>query len=335
MSIDAEKFKEQMLQTWKGLQEVGWHWFRYHFMTGPTPFAMSIFHTCASLDESTDGIGRQLLADLLRIGGRERDEDQYEQLLQKLAEILVLERIVSSDWPEGTTFEYEPEAVRGGPRPELLVTSGNMRLVIEVKAPSLLRHIRNRASNATQLAYRDAVLRTTVEQISEDKGITLPRDNPVLDFLKSANRKFEGFRNGTTASLLVIVWDDYIYEPISVLMNERSGLLTPQSFQRDAETGAALTFPNVDAIVVLRHLNYFIAASREEPLGDRLNGMDFGSDRAMPNVAFGVSNIEAVPQHVYDRLRALPYGHDALMGAEYHVADMVFWVDVERYGKQK
>lgn len=332
--MDVEKFEEQMLQAYDGLQEVGWHWFGYHFLNGPTPFAMSIFRTCASLDASTNGIGRQLLAELLSIGGRERDEDQYEQLLQKLAEMLVLERVVNSDWPEGTVFEYEPEAVRGSPRPELLVTCNEMRLVVEVKAPSLLRHIRNRASNRVQLPYRDSMSITTAEQISGEDGVTLPRDNPISDFLKSADRKFEGFRNGNTASLLVIVWDDYIYEPISTLMNESSGLLTPRSFQRDPDTGVPLKFPNVDAIVALRHLNYFILASRERPLFDRVDGMDFGDEQALPNVAIGVSSLEAVPQHVYDQLRALPFGHGALLGAEYHVTDMVFMVDTRQQDQE-
>lgn len=330
MNIDPEKFSEQMIQIWEGLKQIGWHWFAYHFTNGPTPFAISILQTCASLDNATDGIGRQLLDDLLRIGGREKDEDQYEQLLQKLAEMLVLERIIHSNWPQGTTFEYEPVATPGGPRPELLVTLDDKRLVVEVKAPSLLRHIRNRASKGTQLTYRNVIALSTAEEVSGDKGTTLPRDNPVFDFLKSANHKFEGFRDGKTASLLVIVWDDYIYEPISILMNEQSGLLTPQSFQRDPNTGTALKFPNVDAIVAIRHLNYFIAASREEPLHDRISGMDFGDNHAMPNVSFGVSDATAVPEHVFNQLRALPFGHKALWGAEYQVTDMVCWVDATR-----
>lgn len=328
--MSADKFSEQMMQVWTGLRDVGWHWFGYHFMNGPTPFAMSILNKCALLDESTEGIGHQLLAELICIGGRKRDEDQYEQLLQKLAEMLVLERIVSSDWPDGTTFEYEPEAIKGGPRPELLVTSDNMRLVIEVKAPSLFKHIRNRCANGTQLTYRDGMPLTAAQQVFHDSGTTLPRDNPVADFLKSADRKFEGFRDGSTASLLVVVWDDYIYEPISVLMNEQSGLLTPRSFVKDADTGAALAFPNVDAIVALRHLNYFISASKGKPLYDRVDGMDFGDNSALPNVSFPVSDHNAVPQHIYSQLRALQFGDSALMGAEYNVTDMVFWINAEQ-----
>lgn len=333
--LETAKLSEQLLQTYEGLKKVAWHWFGYHFMVGPTPFAMSIFRTCASLDASTDGIGRQLLADLLNIGGRERDEGQYEQVLQKLAEMLVLERIVNSDWPEGTTFEYEPKAFKDGPQPELLVSFNGKRLVVEVKAPSLLRHIRNRGSNGTQLTYQGLMPLPMAEQAFGEKGITLPRDHPVADFLKSADRKFEGFRDGDTASLLVIVWDDHIYEPISVLMNEQSGLLTPRSFQRDPDTNAALKFPNVDAIVALRHLNYFVLASREEQLLDRLDGMDFGDHRALPNKSIGVSNPEAVSSHVYDQLRALPFGHDALIGAEYRVQDMVSWVGGEQNVKEE
>lgn len=323
---EAQNFADQMQNAWSALDKTGWHWFSYHFHNGPTPFARSILRACASLDSKTDDIGKQLLDDLLSIGGREKDRDQYEQLLQKLAEILVLERIITSDWPDGTTFQYEPEAVRGGPRPELLVVANNIRLAVEVKAPSLLRHIRNRHANGVQLAYRDGVPLPSAREISGGDGLTLPRDYPILDFLKSANRKFEGFRDGETATILVIVWDDYIYEPISVLMNGQSGLLTLNSFERDPETGEALKFENIDAVIAIRHLNYFIMGAGEEYIYDRNDGMDFGGDAAMPNVLFTVSEVRAIPDHIISRLRAYPYGHDVLIGAEYRVQDTVFWV---------
>jgi len=90
---------------------------------------------CNSINEKTDNIGTRLLEELCSIGGRERDLGQYEQLLQKLSEILVIKRVVGAPWPEGTIFEHEPVAAPGGPSPEIMVQCPNERFLIEVKTP--------------------------------------------------------------------------------------------------------------------------------------------------------------------------------------------------------
>jgi len=324
--MTAEEFSALYLIATTGLNDTGWHWFSYHFYVGPTPFARSILSSCASIDRRGTGIGTDLLRELVAIGGRERDERQYEQLLQKLSEILVIERVVNCPWPAETTFQHEPAAVPGGPRPELLVSYPEGRLVVEVKTPALLEHIRARATNGIQLAYRGGVPLELAEQLGED-AVTLPRDNPVLDFLRDGERKFVGFRQDPgTASLLVIVWDDFIYEPISALVNERSGLLTRNSFVR-APDGTPQTYPNVDAVIAIRHLNYLIAGSREENLGDRLTAMDFGDGCALPNVLFDVEGARPIPTFVLDALRAFRHDDPGLrMFAEYNPQDMVFWL---------
>ena len=325
MRMNPKEFGDLLIVTWECLRGTSWHWSEYHFNNGPLPFAMSILETCATIDRRAPGTGTKLLRELLAIGGIQKHEPHYEQLLQKLAEFLVIERIVTAGWPEGSTFEHEPAAVPGGPRPELLVTYPGGRLAVEVKTPSLLQHIRQRGQNGTQLTYRGGLPLEHVREHLGSDGVTLPRDNPVRDFLVDADRKFVGFRDSVTATLLVIVWDDYIYEPISVLVNAGSGLLTTNSFERD-ESGRARTYPNVDIVVALRHLNYFIAGSREELLVDRKSAMDFGSDHALPNVFFDVSGRGRVPTGVLAHLRAFSHNDPGLKKmAEYNVTDMVFW----------
>ncbi|MGG7581829.1 hypothetical protein [Rhizobium sp. Nf11,1] len=309
------------------MMKTGFHWFQHQFITVPHHlFAASILRACASIDRAAPDIGTDLLRELSSIGGRDRHEPHYEQLLQKLSEILVIERIVSASWPMGTTFEHEPSAIAGGPRPELLVTTPTGRLVVEVKTPSLLQHIRNRAHNRTQLPYRGGLSRE-LAGASAEGGVTLPRDNPILDFLRDAERKFAGFRvDPNTASLLVIVWDDHIYEPISTLVNQGTGLLTPNSFAKRPD-GQALTFPNVDGVVAIRHMHYFIAASRDVWMDWRSHAMDFGIDGDVPNVSFDLSNGRALPQPVLERLRATPHEDPRLkIFAEYNPQDLVIWV---------
>ncbi|WP_167367784.1 hypothetical protein [Methylobacterium pseudosasicola] len=295
--------------------------------------AVSILWACMRIDakapglDGAPGIGTKLLRELVSIGGQDRHEPHYEMLLQKMSEILVIERVVGADWPEGTTFQHEPAAFKDGPRPELLVVMPTGRLVVEVKTPSLLNHIRQRGTNGVQLPYRNGISREAAQDIAGDGGLTLPRDYPVRDFLVDADRKFRGFRaDGVTASLLVLVWDDFIYEPISSLVNAGSGLLTPNSFERAAD-GTAQLFPDIDAVVALRHLHFFIMASRDRPLVERSHAMDFGGERALPNVLFAGSGGRPVPETVIRRLRAYPHDHPGFEGiAEYHPQDLIFWL---------
>lgn len=317
----------------EGIERIGWHWFRYHFFHPDAhPMALSILWACGRIDakapgrEGRPGIGTKLLQELAQIGGRDRHEPHYEMLLQKMAEILVIERIVGCVWPEGTTFEHEPAAFRDGPRPELLVVTPTGRLVVEVKAPALFNHIRQRGANGVQLPYRNGVPREVAQQVAGGDGLTLPRDYPVRDFLMDADRKFRGFRaDGTTASLLVIVWDDYIYEPISSLVNKGSGLLTTNSFAR-ADDGTALRFPDIDAVVALRHLHFFLMASRDEPLQERRHAMDFGDHHALPHVLFDGEGGRGIPEAVIEALRAYPHDDPGLLAmAEYHPQDIIFW----------
>lgn len=317
-----------------GIEDVSWHWFAHHFFHPfGHPLATAIIQACIHIDAAAPGeagkpgIGTVLLGELASIGGREGHKPHYEQLMQKLGEILVIERVTGCPWPPGTTFRHEPAAFKGGPRPELLVVTPEERLIVEVKTPSLLAHARQRGENGVQLPYREGLPLEGARDALGAGGLTLPRDNPVLDFLKDADRKFRGFRaDGQTAGLLVIVWDDHIYEPISTLVNPRSGLLTPNSFAK-GEDGAALRFPDIDAVVVVRHLHNFARAAGDLRLLDRRHGLDFGDERALPNVLFGGDGGRLIPGGVLARLRAWPHDDPRLATmAEYNPKDVILWV---------
>lgn len=160
-----------------------------------------------------------------------------------------------------------------------------------------------------------------------DSGITLPRDNPIKDFLHSSNQKFAGFKSGLENfySVLVIVWDDFIYEPISSLLSSSSGLFTHQSFARD-ENGCLIKFTHVDGVVIIRHLHQLIRASRELALLDsKRHVLDYGRNREFPPKAF-IQNPEGqkVPAKVLEALQAYP--PSPMMGAEYMPIDAITWV---------
>lgn len=307
-----------------------WHWFSYHMcFLPPHPFAQSIIDACVDCEARLPGLGRQLIRDIGLIGGIGHHEPHYDQLMQKLAEILVLRQLLALPWPEGTTFEHEPALSADGKRPELKVQTPGQTYLFEVKAPSLLAHQRQRAANDLQAPVR-LFPREMLGQLAGAGGLTLPRDNPVKDFLIDTEAKFAPFKAaGPVISVLVIVWDDFIYEPITVLTQERCGLLTDNSYHQ-TEKGKAITFPSIDAVVLIRHLMYFKNAAADEPLLERGHAFDFGDNDALPNVFVPVTGGQAVPDFIQKGLRAFPLDDPLLArAAEYRPVEMVFWINLD------
>lgn len=259
-----------------------WHWFRYHFecqLRGKEhPFAASLLDALVDVDNVMPGFASAMLDAVADISGIERYRPHYEQLLQRLAEVLVLRQLVAYRWDGRVTFEREPRATRAGSNPEILLTGPAWSAAVEVKAPSLLQHAEQRSANPWQLTAR---LPDALQMLPGDPArneVTWPRDNPVKDFLTSADSKFAALRQRSpdVVGLLVVVWDDFVNEPLSALLAPSSGLLTDQSFARDAE-GRRRRFEHVDGVVLVRHLHQFQRAAGDQLLVDgRSHAMDYG-----------------------------------------------------------
>lgn len=303
-----------------------WHWFTFHFSKlPPHPFCRSIVDACADCETRLPGLGFQFVRDIAAICGMEKHEPHYDQLLQKLAELLVLRQLLTLDWPEGTSFQHEPAVSAVGKRPELRVVTPGRCFLFEVKTPSLLEHARVRNSNTFQAPSRALPMAQT-ETLAGNGGLTLPRDNPVKDFLLDADKKFAQFKKvQAETSVLVIVWDDFIYEPITVLKHEQCGLLTVNSYLKDA-TGGPVQFANIDAVVVVRHLTYFKRAAADLPLQEREHALDFGEEHALPNVFIAIGDKELVPDNIRQGLRAISWDDPLLQrAADYRPKDLVIW----------
>lgn len=304
-----------------------WHWFAFHFnQIAPRPLCFSIVGACADCEKKLPGLGFQFIKDIAAIRGKEKHDPHYDQLLQKLAELLVLRQLLTLDWPEGTVFQHEPVAFAGGKRPELRVVTLDRSFLFEVKTPSLREHNRARKTNPFQAPSR-ALPIEQIKALVGNAGLTLPRDNPVKDFLVDADEKFAQFKVAKAeTSVLVIVWDDFFYEPITVLKHAQCGLLTENSYLKDA-TGAAVQFANIDAVVVVRHLAYFDKAAGERPLEEREHALDFGGEHSLPNVFIAIGDKELVPDGIRQGLRAVSWDDPKLQSAaDYRPQDIVFWL---------
>jgi hypothetical protein len=282
-----------------------WHWFRWHFSHklygGEHPLAEAVVQVCLEVEKTLPGFAKGMIDRIASISGREKYEPHYEQLLQVLAELQVIRQVITYTWPYTVKFQWEPTVGNSKKNPELTIQAGYDVVGIEVKAPSLFQHIRTRGKNDVQLVTRNLFPKDKIPS----ESTTLPRDNPIKDFLTSANEKFESFKqqNEDFVGLLIIVWDDFIYEPITALLSPMSGLFTEKSFALD-KTGKPIRFENVDGVVLIRHLHQLINATRDEPFIDHCQGpLDYGRDGEFPPKVF-------IPNPRRTLSRAETYGED-------------------------
>jgi hypothetical protein len=306
-----------------------WHWFGYHFewylQRREHPFAKSIVDACLEVEARLPGFAEEFVLRLASVSGRDRDQRDYQQLLQQLAELLVLRQVVTCDWGGDAKFEYEPSGVGSAKNPELVVTVGADRFGIEVKAPALFEHASKRATNPVQLPSR-ASSQEMARRLAGGLEATLPRDNPVKDFLLSADAKFAPFHQqaGNFRGILVIVWDDHIYEPISALLGVAAGLFTPNSFSKLPD-GSPNTFPNVDAVILVRHLHIFLRAAGEKPYFDVAHALDYGRDGEFPFKVYIPNPAgRGLPEVALRCFQAHAPGPE--LGAEYMASDLIVWV---------
>lgn len=171
-----------------------WHWFRYHFshsVHGWThPLADAIIQACLDCEARVPGYAEQVIERIAKVGGREKHQPDWEQLLQYLAELHVVRQVLTWPWLEGTEFDVEPRATKNGKNPELIVRTDGFNLGLEVKAPSLFQHQHARSTNPTQIASRFASKDLLSSLTQDTSEVTWPRDNPVKDFLVTKVSRF-------------------------------------------------------------------------------------------------------------------------------------------------
>lgn len=268
-----------------------WHYFKDH-VENFTPFIRSVYSACIDLGAIDEDAPLRMLREIRNIGGRKNFEPHYDQLMQKLAEILVMRQGVTMPWPQRTSFEIEAGVAGALKRIDLVATlPDGKKFGFEVKAPQYTPHARQRSDREFQAQ-------------NANKS-DLPRDNTLRSFLRSANEKFEAFAaQHDFCGILVIVWDDWVFEAIDPLLNSQTGLLTPASYS--LVDGTPETFKNVDTVLILRHLTQFVEAAREHGLSNsKFDVMHIGGSGEKPNLIKQMSNAE-VPEFVKNGFNAVP-----------------------------
>lgn len=304
-----------------------WHFFKYHFdfynKGCEHILAKSIVESITDIENIIPDAGIDYINKISSINNREKDTKHYDQLMQVLAELLIVHHVTTFSWPELEEILYEPTPDDSNKNPELLIRYKGTEVGIEVKAPEFVKKHNERASKPEQIPSRSEIHK------SVDKETTmLPRDNPVKDFLISANEKFEGFKtmNPDFYGVLVIVWDDFIYEPISAISSPQAGLFTENSFAVD-DNGEPLKFPNVDCVIITRHLLPIKNGTRDESLPDFCrHPLDYGRPEEFPFKIYieNPYNKHKVYPEILDCFQALTPSPE--LGAEYLPSDHITWL---------
>ncbi|WP_105620029.1 hypothetical protein [Vallitalea okinawensis] len=310
-----------------------WHWFGYNFGFGITKrytrFSNALVDALLIIDSKIDGYAIQMVKRIESYNNREKDIGHYEQLIQICGEIYVLKQaVIYFSGIEDISFENEPTSMTSNKNPEFIINLKGYKYGIEVKVPSLVNHINKRKENSFQLIGRMPGMLETAKKISGTDQVTLPRDNPVKSFLQSADSKFEGFKkeHANFISILFILWDDYINEPIGALLTEPSGLLLEGSFARKDDK--RIEFKYVDYIFLDRPMTNFVEDAAGRNLVDgKMNCFDYGTVDKFPHKII-IKNPDAESVVIHDEIidcfqvkENSPY-----LGAEYNPSDMVMWL---------
>lgn len=297
----------------------------------PNPFGMQLLNALAFCEDKVIGLGVKLLKELNEVKYINTSptirEKQFEQFIQKLAEIMVIRNLLKINWGNNVIFSHEPTAPNGK-KPEFMIETDDKVYLVEVKCPSLIQHQFARSKCNIQLPTR-AMPRQAAEGDTRDVqniGTVLPRDNPLKDFLISSEEKFSSFiLNKERIGILVIVWDEYMYEAISPLKHDICGLLTENSWYRNPD-GDAIKFLNIQYVLILNHFNELVFATREEREKQlRKDPFIIENENYTSNIWCEAECSLQLPNFISSAFDA--YHYTAFRGvADYDITDQIIWI---------
>lgn len=302
-------------------------WLDYHLnQAHPTRFGLQIIAALAFCESRQNALGCQFATELAAIPYHPSAIDRarwiagFEQLIQKLAELIVLRSICSVQWIEPFKITIEPTNVSTGKKPDFVVHEAAKKWLFEVKCPAFHAYQDKRRNNAHQLPVR-----SFLHELFSDApdGLTLPRDNVVKDFLASADQKFRDFDGDSTSSILAIVWDSHIYEATSILKHEHSGLLTDKSWF--AHNGSVIQFASVDHVIVINRLDDLVCAAQEGVSSLDSEPFVLGGPTSLPSVWCPNVHADELEQRICEPFDAWPFDGTGV-AADYALTDYVMWL---------
>jgi hypothetical protein len=284
------------------------------------PFTTGLLDSLWDIEQASPGYAAEMINRIAGIRGE--GNEQYESLLQICAEVYVTRgATISADSDEHgkKLFKHEPTAAKNSKNPEFEAKANGCWYAVEVKTPKLNQFAETRAQNAWQVTARMPA------EITAGLNPTLPRDNPVMDFLISANAKFETYVRSRPDAfrILTIVWDDFVQEPLSALLSPVSGLLTDNSFYK--KDGKPVIFPFIDAIILCRYTHQLKRLTVEGPLLYEEHAFYYHHGGYPPKVLIQNPVGRVIPESLLEPLNAVPHAN-LLSFAEYRPQELIMWM---------
>lgn len=89
-----------------------WHWFSYHFgfylIEKEHEFAKNIVDTCLDCENYIPNFATDMIDSISILCGKPKYERHYDQLMERLSEILIVNQIVNYKWSKNIKFLYKP-----------------------------------------------------------------------------------------------------------------------------------------------------------------------------------------------------------------------------------
>lgn len=245
------------------------------------------------------------------------NKQEYEQNFAVFSEVLVLFNIASvADKIEGKQYLLdEPAEIKGSKNPEFRSFINGHFYAGEVKTPSLMNYINKRQEGiqiTTHLPDRNLL---------KGEKVVTPNVLKILDNLISTNDKYLQYIKTKEYKddyrFLFIVWDDFINEPISALLNPYCGLFTENTFYEKSH------FELIDGVFIIRHLHQFHRMFRNEELMYDLNHAFEWSSQYAPTAFIQNPKGREVPKVFKEKFKAV--FPEEMPFAEYRPTDLIDW----------
>lgn len=277
------------------------------------PFVRWMAECLAYIDKLIPGYAERIVLWISTL----ENKQEYEQNFAVFSEIIVLFNIAYvADEIEGNPYLMdEPTGIKGAKNPEFRSFINGHYFAGEVKTPSLMNYIGKRQDGiqlTTHLPDRDLL---------KGEKIITPNVLKILDNLKSTNEKYlqyiETKEYKDDYRFLFIVWDDFINEPISALLNPYCGLFTENTFYKESR------FDLIDGVFIVRHLHQFHRMFRNEELLYDLKHAFEWSSRYAPTAFIQNPRGRKVPEIFKGKFNAV--FPEEMPFAEYRPTDLVDW----------
>lgn len=287
------------------------------------PFLEAFSEALANIDEAERGGAARIVARAALLRGLE--QGTYDRLLQLACEVYVSSAIAKAA-EAGTKgcgkFELEPGRQSNQKNPEVLARVSGKDCAVEVKAPSL-RSYRLGLREFQALLPR----RASTKKLLKTYSATPAPAKRIARALESANQKFSALKRDVpkAITLLYLIWDDYIQEPVSVLWGV-GGILNREAGGGWPSVGE---LSSIDGVVLDRHQRVLIEALAFNPRCPRFcprEGFPFEyyfaehPPKAIIQNPFG----NPVPREIVEALDLTPI-EGLQFVAEYRPAGIIHW----------